>query len=414
MRRWQSRAGQPGPRTRRPRQVAGRRHWSSAPVIIISSDEPRAPDSPVQDNAQALRRRVDCRPAPSAQGPWTCWSGPLVPSRDSASLASVGGSQTRRSSGQYAHAATSTCCSDAQPITQCLISGASIARAHMSHRIWMRRPQGGRPRLLSSRFRTHTATSSIFSQKHTAIALVVALCALLVAAAAISISGRSSASSRGSSTSFPCTWQMSAAKCSAVTHASLSHSTPSPQPSAARPAASSAPRTIPCGQGFFSTDQRARLTRDFGLLTCFRFPHQSRWILVGNGMSLTSATRQSTPGGSLVAIERCAHGDARCLDPESTHSFGAFVVARPPDSMTEPLELEAVFDRTVLLIADPYCGLFTFDIGTLHWYQGTASEIKDIVQHPSSLKPLSTSAVMSGKEVLRTPSRSVTTSSVCS
>jgi len=224
--------------------------------------------------------------------------------------------------------------------------------------------------------------------------------ALAVALAGLVLASRSSASTGPSAS--PCTGLMSGAKCSAVQQAARRLPVQGPSPSAARPAPG-IPGVTRCGPAFFAAAEASRLTSAFGLISCFRLTGQDQWILLGSGTSASAPRLAGTPGGAVVAVERCRAGDATCLNPDATHSFGSFMVARPPDPLGEPLELQAVAGPSVLLLSNARCGLFSFDVSSLRWYRGTSSAVHALLASPGQQQPLAAAPAMTGSQALGAP-----------
>jgi hypothetical protein len=174
---------------------------------------------------------------------------------------------------------------------------------------------------------------------------------------------------------------MSSAKCRAVQQVARSLPSQASSPPAAGPVAGT-PGVIGCGPAFFPPGQAVRLTDAFGLISCFRLTGQDQWILLGNGASTSAPVPTGTPGGAIVAVERCQAGDAMCLNRDATRSFGSFTVARAPDPLGQPLELQAVAGRSVLLLSNARCGLFSFDVRSLRWFRGTRSAVQALLARP--------------------------------
>jgi hypothetical protein len=210
------------------------------------------------------------------------------------------------------------------------------------------------------------------------------------------LTGRSSA--LGGPPALSCTGQMSAAKCKTVQQAASSLPAQNSSPAAAGLAPDSA-GVVPCGATFFTAAEARQLASTFGLISCFRVTGQNQWILLGNGMS-TTASGVAAPGGAIVAVERCPSGDATCLNPDATRSFGSFVVTRPPDPQARPLELQTIVGNSVLLLSTAHCGLFSFDVSSLQWYGGTASAVHALLAHPGGERPVAVTRIMTGAQAL--------------
>ncbi len=220
---------------------------------------------------------------------------------------------------------------------------------------------------------------------------------MAAALAGLVLASRSSAST-GPPVS-PCTGQMSSAKCGAVQQAARTLPAQGPSPSAAGPAPG-IPGVTSCGPAFFTPGEARQLTSAFGLISCFRLTGQDQWILLGSGTSGSAPGLAGTPGGAMVAVERCQGGDATCLNPDATRSFGSFMVTRPPDPLGEPLELQAVAGASVLLLSNAQCGLFSFDVSSLRWYRGTSSAVHALLTRPGQQQPMAATPVMTGSQAL--------------
>jgi len=220
--------------------------------------------------------------------------------------------------------------------------------------------------------------------------------AVAAALAGLVLTGRSSASAGPPGS--PCTGQMSRAKCSAVQQAVRNLPVQGPSPPAAG-LAPGMPEVTRCGPAFFTAAEARRLTSAFGLISCFRLTGQDQWILLGSGTSTSAPRPAGTPGGAVVAVERC-QGDETCLNPDATHSFSSFAVARPPDPLGRPLELQAVAGPSVLLLSNARCGLFSFDVGSLQWYRGTRSAVDALLTHPGQQRPAAVTPTMTGAQAL--------------
>jgi len=192
---------------------------------------------------------------------------------------------------------------------------------------------------------------------------------------------------------------MSSAKCRAVQQAARSLPSQASSPAAAGPVAGT-PGVIACGPAFFTPGEARRLAGSFGLISCFRLTGQDQWILLGNGASTSAPVATGTPGGAIVAVERCPAGDATCLNPDATRSFSSFTVARAPDPLGQPLELQAVAAPSVLLLSNARCGLFSFDVGSLRWYQGTRTAVHALLTRPGQQRPTAVTPTMTGAQAL--------------
>jgi len=102
----------------------------------------------------------------------------------------------------------------------------------------------------------------------------------------------------------------------------------------------------------------------------------------------------------MVAVERCPGGDAACLNPDVTRGFSSFMVARPPDPLGQPLELQAVAGTSVLLLSNAGCGLFSFDVSSLRWYRGTRTAVHALLARPGRPQPIAAAPAMTGSQAL--------------
>lgn len=191
---------------------------------------------------------------------------------------------------------------------------------------------------------------------------------------------------------------MSRAKCGAVQQAARRLPVQGPSPPAAG-LAPGIPGVISCGPAFFTAGESRQLTSAFGLISCFRLTGQDQWILLGSGTSTSAPGLAGTPGGAMVAVERCQGVDATCLNPDATRSFGSFTVARPPNPLGQ-LELQAVAGTSVLLLSNAQCGLFSFDVSSLWWYRGTRSAIHALLTRPGQQQPIGATPAMTGSQAL--------------
>jgi len=191
-----------------------------------------------------------------------------------------------------------------------------------------------------------------------------------------------------------CTRGMPEAKCNSILGAlsqALSQQASGEQPSSSSSDSSGATpppfNGVPCGTGFFSAEQQAALTAQFGLYTCERDTTSDYWFVIGsgtaqpetattvvNGVSLFSVA----PGGSMVAVEECAATDAACVDPTTQHNFADFTVYYPPNPSTDPLQLSAMLGPNLAALNDATCGEFLFDITSGTWYKDSVTNATDL------------------------------------
>jgi hypothetical protein len=149
------------------------------------------------------------------------------------------------------------------------------------------------------------------------------------------------------------------------------------------------PPTVTCGPNFFSEQQSAELTSDFGSISCFRFSTGRQWIVLGDGMSTTAIPTAPSSQGPLLAIETCTNNDPSCLDPETPHSWADFTEITLPDPSFWPLQLMATFGGRLLYLSDgTRVGPVVFDLQSLHWYDGRMAIIDQIMSGSSTPPPI--------------------------
>jgi len=137
---------------------------------------------------------------------------------------------------------------------------------------------------------------------------------------------------------------------------------------------SPAPVTRACATSFFDQDDEAALTNQFGGNFCLFVQDTKTWVVVGSGESVTSPTAyQPTPGGSMIAVERCAANDQSCLDPNVVHSFSNFTVYFPPVPSSGDLHLLQFLTPTEMQLSVAFCGVYVFDTANGEWYAGNTS-----------------------------------------
>jgi hypothetical protein len=196
-----------------------------------------------------------------------------------------------------------------------------------------------------------------------------------------------------------CTRGMTAAKCASVVAAAKANASRPPSQAAPVRTPLTPPPVITCGARFFSQATWAQLGDRFGNISCFRFPGQDRWIVTGNGVSLTAHTYLPSQGGAILAVETCS--SRGCLNRDATRGFGGFEVSRAPDPGSYPLDLETSFASRYLLVYNAYCGPFTFDTTTLAWHGGMRTDIESLESRPSAVAAIPVSPVMNGNQALR-------------
>ena len=146
------------------------------------------------------------------------------------------------------------------------------------------------------------------------------------------------------------------------------------------PSGWASPVMVQCGPGFFDSATVVSQGNQFGLLTCFRFSGSPQWVLIGDGMSLTSS---STPpaasrGGSIIAILTCVANDTACLDPNTIHQFSSFTAYFPPVPQNGRMELQGTIGTEIITVSVGYCGQFSFVLHTGAWYNSRQLTTGDI------------------------------------
>lgn len=147
---------------------------------------------------------------------------------------------------------------------------------------------------------------------------------------------------------------------------------------------------VPAGPGFFSTQQLNTLTAQYGLINIFQYG--DTWIVIGNGQSTTSTATPptSTPGGPLVAVEKCTPNASACLSPTTLHNPTEFTEVALPDPNVASISLETVFGNRLISISDgPNLGPITLDLNSLQWY-GAHVPFSQIMNGTSVGNPLIT------------------------
>jgi hypothetical protein len=136
---------------------------------------------------------------------------------------------------------------------------------------------------------------------------------------------------------------------------------------------------VQCGPKFFDTVTGAALTEQFGLVWCVRPIGITGWVVVGQGMSLTAADFEPSPGGAIAAVLDCDSADSACLNPDASHDFADFTVSYPPRPMSGRSNLQSIENGRFVMIANGYCGLFAFDPETLAWLPPSSDVLADVV-----------------------------------
>jgi hypothetical protein len=191
---------------------------------------------------------------------------------------------------------------------------------------------------------------------------------------------------------------MTARKCASVLAAANARHPSPPRPPGSGTAPLAPKPVISCGRTFFSASLWATLADRFGNVTCFRFPGQRQWVVVGNGVSVSALSMAASAGGAIVAVENCSSN--RCLDPDALRGFAGFTVTRAPDPGSFPLELEASFASRFLLVYNAGCGPFTFDVRMLEWHGGLRADVNALLSHPSSAAAIPVTHLTNGSQAL--------------
>ncbi len=189
---------------------------------------------------------------------------------------------------------------------------------------------------------------------------------------------------------FACPPNVSSQKCGSLTGrpAIRSQSTPTPviPPTAASRSSSS---LIKPGPGFFTASVQSPLAAEYGMVTIFRY--HDWWVVLGNGQNQTSLATPPpmTPGGPLVAVEKCLGTNlAGCLSPDTAHALVAFTVVPPPVS-GRPLAFFGTDAGHLLYFANN----LTLNLNTQRWYRASVTAV---AAHPSAFQALATSPPTQG------------------
>ena len=159
--------------------------------------------------------------------------------------------------------------------------------------------------------------------------------------------------------------------------------------------------TISCGSTFFDATTWAALGDDFGSIECFRFVNGTKWVVFGNGLSLTSPRPEPSSKGAVIAVDACATGDSGCLDPNSAHDFGRFSVTYPPGSMSGKSTLVGTAVGRFLDIANS-CMVLTFDLDSMSWYHTDPAELAKLHSGASVAPVFRTPPMVTGATALKT------------
>lgn len=180
-------------------------------------------------------------------------------------------------------------------------------------------------------------------------------------------------------------------------------STPQISPNIAALNAKQSPLAVMCEPGFFTKAQTQLIVQQFGLIECFRFSGENKWVVIGNGVPQQSSPPSSpTRGGIIVAMENCASSDRACLDPSAVHNFATFTVYYPPDTLGDfsPFLLYATSFGNLLSIHDfGYCSKVTFDMTNGQWYSKSTSDHL-LETNPGDVPSLKTPAPVKGAKAL--------------
>ena len=188
-------------------------------------------------------------------------------------------------------------------------------------------------------------------------------------------------------------------------------SNPQIPPSIAAIKAQQSPLAVICKPGFFTKAQTQLLAQQFGFIECFRFTGEDQWVVIGDGLPINPPPSTTTPGGIIVALEKCAGSDTTCLSPSTVHKFSNFTVYYPPQPRIDGFaSLPSTSYGNLLSIDDgTFCTPITFDMTNGKWYPKTASK-KLLETTPGSVKSLNAPAPVTGTEALTQEAPSATAS----
>jgi len=231
---------------------------------------------------------------------------------------------------------------------------------------------------------------------------IVSLCSLGIAGVlALVVAGASVAASVNAASSplMDCGQGVPLVKCNPSLYVPAPGLAAQPKPQAKVFPSPAAPEIITCGKAFFDQPTVEQLTQQFGALDCFRMVGTPRWIVAGDGMSLTASPFGASPGGAIVAVLACKTDDSACLDPSSQHEFGDFTVSYPPDPGSGRSNLQSIEQGRFVMIANGGCGLFAFDTVSLAWY-GNGQTIRDSVVAGQRVSPIKVPVTVKGSAAL--------------
>jgi hypothetical protein len=116
---------------------------------------------------------------------------------------------------------------------------------------------------------------------------------------------------------------------------------------------------------------------------------------------MSGSTGLASRGGSIVAVDACASGDAKCAGSSVAHDFADFTVSYPPNPGSGRADLQATFSGRYLWISDADCGLFTFDVVTTRWYGHDAADMTALISQTGSPAVVKTPPSVSGAAALK-------------
>lgn len=162
---------------------------------------------------------------------------------------------------------------------------------------------------------------------------------------------------------------------------------PNPHPLPGSPVTASIPQVskVPAGPKFLP--QFRALQQQYGQINVVRVGRT--WLLVGSGQSVSGSTFPPplTPGGPIVAVDRC-QGTTACLNPNSPHYTSQFTVIPLPDPRT-PVTIEGIPSNVAIIGDGAHDGPIILDVNTGHWY-ASQTPIYQLARNPQSLTPLVT------------------------
>lgn len=241
------------------------------------------------------------------------------------------------------------------------------------------------------------------SRRRTLPALLVGLSGVILAGCVATGSGQGATTvpqPTPSPTLVNCGVGVPLVKCNPSLYSPPAGLTPPPTPPGSPP--QEAAQTVTCGTGFFDTTMWATLGTDFGSISCFRFAGGSQWVVIGDGLSLTSSRPAPSTMGAMIAVEDCAANDSSCRGPNAIHDFAAFLVTYPPGSMSGRTMLVGLAAGRFLDIANS-CTALTFDLKSLSWYRTDAGDLGALQSGASVTPAFRPPQMVSGSTALKTP-----------